>query len=215
MGGFSLPFILFSKMISDFIPIFDKNKYFELPIIDTTWLKVWVFKYPQATIQESIYFYENTKYPISLLREYKDKFFEYKYDRVETDKLLLYSIDEILLQIMNTRHKRSKSAFHNAPLLKEASRKSTRGVNIQSVLERFNLSLTDLLQSYSMEQLDWMQDQIIFYYNEQDKKTRWINDWVMNRMDDNGVDKAKAKELLEMWKKAKVVKKEILSVRKQ
>lgn len=200
-------------MIKDLIPIYDKNELYNLPISDIDGRIIGAFEYPKATIQETLLFYHKLKNPVELLWELKKKYFKPKIkSEVEIDRILLNSLDWIITQLINSRFKRGLSSYEKAPKMtqKHKERKTTRWANIQVVCKAFNLSLTDLLNNYTMEQLDRMSDQVCFYNYEMNEDTQKINDWVWNNEDTSWINK---KELLKKHKeskKRKVVSSEIL-----
>lgn len=200
-------------MIKDFLPIYDKKELFVLPISDIDGRIIGTMQYPQASMQETITFYDKLKKPQELYQEIKQYF---KKDtrmksEEEIEAILMNTFNLVIDKMNETRHKRTQSAFHGAPKVNKG-RETTRGVNIQEVCKKFNISLTDLLHNYTFEQYDWMCDQIVFYYNEQSEKTQPANNYVLNKS--NVKD---TKDLLAEHKRTKnnkVIKTEILSSNK-
>ena len=204
-------------MIKDLIPIYDKNELYNLPVSDIDGRIIWAFEYPKATIQETLLFYHKLRQPVDLLRELKKEYFKPKIkSEIDINNILLNSLEWIMRQMTNSRFKRGLSSYEKAPKIaqKKKPRQTTRGANIQVVCKAFNISLTDLMNNYTMEQLDWMGDQVCFYNNEMSEESQKVNDRVWNNEDTSWIDKAELLRQHKASKNRKIVKTEFLSPKK-
>jgi len=196
-------------MITDFIP---KKEDYSFKVYDVVGDDVAEFVYKQATIQETIDFYSKHNDINALYTYFIDKFCKNKKNK-EVDIVLRDNIETIFSKIANTRYKRRESEYSNVPQTvdkKRGVRERTRGATVQEVCKHFFISLTDLLQNYTMEQYDWMVDQIIFSTNESTDDWKRRNNIMLNKNKVPEVDKKKAMELLKKSKNAKVVAREFI-----
>ncbi len=155
-------------------------------------------EYKQATAIESIEFYnmdineqlKNIGWIIennsSFSMYYKNKRYRSKkwniYKQEQKNKSILYEYIEkngidVINKISSTMHKTYTSIYKEINIPKEWRTKSIFQYDLMNICKWYNIGwVLELLNNYTLEQVGWLSDWLIFKAYEMDKKKWWIND---------------------------------------
>jgi len=155
---------------------FPTKKTFEQDFLNIKWNKIFTLKYEQATIweyydyinktpeEQSIELYDifikQVKYGL------KDKILKYlnKNHLSKTERWL--KIDEILVSIFQNRYRSYKSIFNWIRKVDKKNKGAIDSAWLSTICQWYNISPTDLMKNYTLEQYFWFLDWI-----------EWINNW--------------------------------------
>lgn len=175
------------------------RKDFVLPFV-TTKGKI-IIKYKQATIEEQIkftaynndqaiaYIWDLIKSSIEFVFNRKKGLFEPNFlyinktnkDKINMLKELENNFVLILQSILETKYRKHKSIF-SFLIADNWGRKSIFNADISILCEKFNIKWpNEFIETYTLEQLEWMNDWLIFISNETNDKDKIKNDKVLWR----------------------------------
>lgn len=136
-------------------------------------------RYKQASAEETIQFINqdwNEKI-IAWVVEFMKKYSDY---REKDYRYVVGNFDKIFDTILKTYHKWvfNKEEIKNSggSMMEKKTRKSTFWANLVYLSEKLNVHPKLLLQEYTMEQMNWLSEWLIFNSNEASKDGQRIND---------------------------------------
>lgn len=181
-------------MFGAFLFIIDDMKLDYLPPIKT-FIQEFVYndkvvlhlEYKQATIQEFIEY--THKSPIEQYKEIDDifkscvrysifaKLLKKLYTKYETVWEKNIDKEKIYTNIMNNRYRTIESIYADTDKYrsKQNTDKTMGRMALARVCKVRNISLSDLIHNYTLEQFIWLADGVQYEANSQTKEGRWIN----------------------------------------
>lgn len=163
---------------------FPIKKSFEKDFINIKWKILFTLRYDQASLFEYYEFIsksheEQTQELLNIL--YKNIKFK-GFDRIrksfnpfyETKLEKSINVAEILNDIMKNRYRVSKSIFEGLRS-KKNSKWAIESVWLANICQKYNISPTDLMQNYTLEQYFWLLDWIERISNSMSKEWEAIN----------------------------------------
>lgn len=184
---------------------FPNKKVFNQDFLNTKWTNIFTLKYDQATIWEYYEFInkspeEQTEELQNIFKSQikywlKDKImrFLFKYYVTKTEAWL--NIEQITMSIFQNRYRAYKSIFTDikAKLVSDwpKGKWCIDSVGLSSICTSYNISPTDLLKNYTLEQYFWFLDGIEWINNSGDAKWQAINDMAVI---DKGAVKKRAED---------------------
>lgn len=146
---------------------------------------IFTLKYDQATIWEYYEYInktpeEQTKELYSILKNQikdslKDKILRYfnKYYVNKIEKWL--KVDEILVSIFQNRYRVYESIFNWIRKVDKKNKGSIDSAWLSNICKSYNISPTDLMKNYTLEQYFWFLDWIEWINNSSDDEWKAIN----------------------------------------
>lgn len=180
--------------MQDFIP---PKKTFEQPILDTQGKLIFTLKYEQATLREMYEFIAldeeeqsklvldeiRSQIPCSFIDKILKKIFKGHLTSIERNTDFTVIIKKYLLN----KFRNNDSIYNDARLSKNSKNKYLVRNTLAHACQFWNLSLTELLDNYTVEQFGRLLDWYVFDMNSQSKEWQKINNFCL-------VDREKARE---------------------
>lgn len=190
------------------------RKTFEQDFFDIRWKKLLTIKYEQATILEYYeYINKTTDEQLQEIQKIIEPLFKMSFlDKIKLvfnknyqTKLIKWAdIEWLILSVMQNRYRWYESIFTDIKKriwTKKGWKWVIDSVWIMMICKNYNMSPTDLLNNYTLEQYLWLLDGIERYNNAQTKKWQAINNLAV--IDKDAVKKRleKNKQQFEKFKK--------------
>ncbi len=187
----------------DFIPL--KKQFIKDIILDNR-IKHTI-QYEQATIKEFYEFYslseeEQTIELLSIIKKdihYNriDRILKKIYPKYITHLELLIPYQKIMAEILSTKFRTMESLYKDSDKYdtRKTKAKTTRVLGRNSyanVCKFWNLSFTELIENYTLEQFIWLADWVIYENNAGSKEWQFVNnmalrdtEWIKKRLEEN------------------------------
>ena len=164
---------------------FPIKKTFEQDFLNIKWDTIFTIKYDQATILE-YYEYINKSQEEQTIELYNilKKFIKYSLK----DKILMFlnknyvnkierwlKISEILVSIFQNRYRIYESIFKWIRKVDKKNKWAIDSAWLSNICKTYNISPTDLMKNYTLEQYFWFLDWIEWINNSMDKEWQFIN----------------------------------------
>ena len=192
--------------MKEFLP---PKKIFEQPILDTKWRIVFTLKYEQATLREFYEFYAlsnieqsqlvfneiRSQIPCNIFERILKKIFKWYTTRLECNT----NFNTIAHTYILNRFRNNKSIFDDTRLNKPSKNKYLVRNTLAHACQFWNLSLTELLDNYTVEQFGRLLDWYVFDINSQSKEGQKINNYCLVDRDKLRQDAKTTREIMEKF----------------
>lgn len=164
--------------------IFPLKKTFEKDFIDKKWKLLFTLRYDQATLKE-YYEFINKNPQEQFLELYKilqesikygffTRFLKKVNKNYQTSWESALNISSITNDILVNRYRVYKSIFEGLRSEKKG-KWSIESVVLASICEKYNISPTELMEKYTLEQYFWFLDWLEWIWNSYSKEWEFIN----------------------------------------
>jgi len=185
---------------------FPTKRTFEQDFLNTKWKTLFTLRYEQATIWE--YYEYLAKSPeaqtlelFSILKKHivynlKDKIFKFFNKNYVSNIEKWLKVEDILTSILKNKYRGYESIFTEVRRFKEKRWwGSIESVWLSAICKTYNISPTDLMKNYTLEQYFWFLDGVEWINNSMDKEWEALNKMAI-------IDKKEVKKRAEETRKA-------------